>query len=243
MVRGVPRVRPWSSAAAVPRLSPGCPVPGKTRPTAAPASADSPQPGRRRRPVHGLRAAATRHPQQHACRRTLRGHRFWPTSRPGRPKSAGPRPRQKRPHPSRRARPITSRTGSADSQTRKQPTDQGDTCGRQITTKHLPQHQLPSARGQMTPRLAPRQATHRRRVAAADRDPEASDEPSDNGARRRQTERDILRHQNRSDLRQSDPTRRHQTKPACMVRRRSMSRPGDSGGLVWCQPAWSRLAL
>jgi hypothetical protein len=27
-------------------------------------------------------------------------------------------------------RPITGRTGAADSQTRKQPTDQGDTCGR-----------------------------------------------------------------------------------------------------------------
>ena len=35
-------------------------------------------PGRRRRPVPGLRAAATRHPRPHACRRPPRGHRFWP---------------------------------------------------------------------------------------------------------------------------------------------------------------------
>ncbi len=55
------------------------------------------------------------------------------------------------PHPSRRARPITSRTGSADSQTRKQPTDQGDTCGRQITTKHLLQHRLPCPRTDDSP--------------------------------------------------------------------------------------------
>ena len=111
-------------------------------------------PGRRRRPVHGLRAAATRHPQPHACRRTRRGHRFWPTSRAGRPNSAGPHPGSSGPHPSRRARPITSRTGLATADT-KQPTDQGDACGRQITTKHLPQHhQLPSARGRITPRLA-----------------------------------------------------------------------------------------
>jgi hypothetical protein len=39
------------------------------------------------------------------------------TSRAGRPNSAGPHPRQWRPHPSRPASPVTNRTGSVDSQT------------------------------------------------------------------------------------------------------------------------------
>jgi len=56
------------------------------------------------------------------------------------------------------------------------------------------------------------------------RRPGASDKPSDYGARQYRTEHDVLRHPYPSDLRRSDPMRRHQTKPASMVRRRSTVR-------------------
>ncbi len=55
-------------------------------------------------------------------------------------------------------------------------------------------------------------------------DPEASDKPSDNDPRQQQTEHDVPRHRDPSDLQQPDPARRHQTKPGCMVRRRSTVR-------------------
>jgi hypothetical protein len=46
-----------------------------------------------------------------------------------------------------------------------------------------------------------------------------SDKPSDNGLIQWQTERDALRNRNLSDLRQSDPPRWCQTKPAGMAER------------------------
>ena len=54
--------------------------------------------------------------------------------------------------------------------------------------------------------------------------PGASDKPSDNAARRRQTQRDVPRQRYQSDLQQADPVRRRRTQPPCMVRRRSTVR-------------------
>ena len=52
----------------------------------------------------------------------------------------------------------------------------------------------------------------------------ASDKQSDNGSRQWQAQHDVARHCYPSELRQSDPMRRHRTKLACMVRRRSTVR-------------------
>jgi hypothetical protein len=52
----------------------------------------------------------------------------------------------------------------------------------------------------------------------------ASDKASDNAPRQLPTERDVLGHRYPPGLRQSDPMRCHQMKPACMVRRRSTVR-------------------
>jgi len=52
----------------------------------------------------------------------------------------------------------------------------------------------------------------------------ASDKPSDYGSRQRPTQRDVPRRRYPSGLRYSDPMRRHKTKSACMVRRRSTVR-------------------
>jgi len=52
----------------------------------------------------------------------------------------------------------------------------------------------------------------------------ASDKPSDNAPRLRQTQPDPARQDHCPDLRQADPVRHRRTKPACMVRRRSTVR-------------------
>ncbi len=46
------------------------------------------------------------------------------------------------------------------------------------------------------------------------RDPKASDNPSDNDSSQPQTETDVFRRRNPSDLRYPDQTRHYQTKPA-----------------------------